>query len=108
MQPQITKNLYLIGAVLTISGAICQFFNLIFSPYIFSLGALVLIYFPVKQMLDVRNLGATERRKARNGVFSGLLLGLAAYFMFTHSNSWVVAVLIYALSTLILSFRNNN
>ncbi len=105
MQKQITKSLYIGGASFALIGAVSQLFDWTYAPYIFSIGAAILIYFPLKLVMDVKNADIRQKRLARSGLFSALLLGLAAYLMFTHSNLWVMAILIYALSTLFLSFR---
>ena len=106
IQKQFIKLLYIAGASFTFIGAATQLFDWTLAPYIFSIGAAILIYFPLKLVLEMRNADVYKRRQARSGLFAGLLLGLAAYFMFTHSNLWVIAILIYALTTLFLSFRS--
>ena len=108
----IAKILFTSGSVLIVIGAIAKIFNFTFIPnistsaaYIFSIGAAFLIYNQLVYVLENKNSDKRQKRLSRNGLFTSLLLGLAAYFMFTGSNSWVVMVLIYALSTLFLSFR---
>jgi hypothetical protein len=103
----ITKLLFSVGSGLAILGSVTKLFNISYAPYLFSGGAAFLIYIQIKYLIDNWKSDTREKRLSRNGLLSSLLLGLAAYFMFTGSNTWVVAVLIYALSSLFLSFRGN-
>lgn len=94
-----------IGLTGIVIGAITQIMNLAQAIYIFSFGALVVIVTQFFVALE-KQTNNRKQRLTRMSFISSLFLGLAAYFMFIHSNSWVVAVLIYALTTLYLSFRN--
>ncbi len=94
-----------IGLSSIILGAITQIIDLAPAIYIFSFGALVIIVTQLFVALD-KQTDNYKQRLARISFISSLFLGLASYFMYMHSNSWVVAVLIYALITLYLSFRN--
>lgn len=100
-----TKMIFTVGNMLTILGCIIKLFNISYAPYVFSAGVAFLIYVQLKHFLDNRRSDIRQKRLSRNGLLSGLLLGVAAYLMFTGSNSWVVAVLIYAVSSLLISFR---
>lgn len=100
-----SQYFYLIGGVITLIGVILQLVTIVYAPYIFSLGAALLIYFQLQNYLDNSTAELRKMRLARIGLFSSFLLALAAYFMFTNSNLWVLAVLIYALSSFSLSFR---
>lgn len=105
MQKQLSQTLYLIGGSLAVFGAIAQLLEKTFAPYFFSAGAIIFIGLQVYYVIEAKSKSNREQRLARMGLFSTLLLGLSAYFMFIHSNSWVVALLIYALTTLFFSFR---
>lgn len=94
-----------IGLSAIILGTITQIIDLAPAIYIFSFGALVIIVTQLLVALD-KQTDNYKQRLARISFISSLFLGLASYFMYMHSNSWVVAVLIYALITLYLSFRN--
>ena len=93
-----SNTLLLIGAILSIA-------NISFAVYIFGAGALVGIILP---LLLVRNDTQENKRNSRlfriNFMVSLMPL-LSAYFMYNDSNSWVIALLIYALTTLFLSTR---
>jgi len=108
IQTNTTKMLFTVGSVLTILGCIIKFFDISYAPYLFSVGVAFLIYIQLKHLIDNRKSETRQKRLSRNGLLSSLLLGLAAYLMFTGSTAWVVAVLIYALSSLLLSFRGND
>ena len=105
MTKQPLQILFFGGGTLTIIGAVAQLFDISSAPYIFSLGAALLIYFQFINAWKTREVDMRQQRLGRIGFITSLLLALAAYFMFTHSNLWVVAVLIYALSSFSLSFR---
>ena len=111
-----SQCLFISGGFFTIIGAVAQLFNnakapyiIAQAPYIFAFGAGLMIYFQILLSFHVHRDDVDKRtqRLTRTGLFSSLLLALAAYFMFKNSNSWVVAVLIYALSSFFLSFRGN-
>ena len=86
-------------------GAIIYVLDFAPAIYLFSFGALVIIITQLFVALQ-KHTDSHKQRLSRISLISSLFLGLASYFMYTQSNSWVVAVLIYALITLYLSFRN--
>lgn len=102
---QPSKILFIGGGTFTIIGAAAQVFEIPKAPYVFTFGVILLLYFQFLHAWNTRNADMRQQRLGRIGFLSSLLLVLAAYFMFTHSNLWVVAVLIYALSSFSLSFR---
>ena len=105
MPKQTPKILFFSGGLFTIIGSVAQLFDFKSAPWIFSVGSVFLVYVHLINYLDKKDVSVTQQRLARVSLFSSLLLFLAAYFMFTASNLWVLAVLIYALSSLYLSFR---
>ena len=105
MPKQPSKVLFFSGGIFTIIGSVAQIFNFKSSPWIFSAGSILLIYVHLINYLGKKDASIMQQRLARIGFTSSLLLLLGAYFMFTSSNLWVLAVLIYALSSLYLSFR---
>lgn len=106
MNKQLSQILYLGAGSLAVFGAVAQFFKYSYAPYVFSVGAALFIIIQALHTFSMPDSTSfREKRLARSGLFSSLLLGLSAYFMFTNSNLWVVALLIYALSSLFLSFR---
>jgi hypothetical protein len=106
-EKQPSQILFISAGTITILGAFARIFDISFAPYIFSIGAAMLIFIQGKYAYDRNGVEKSKQRLARLGFLTSLMLGVAAYFMFTGSNSWVVMVLIYALSSLFQSFRGN-
>lgn len=106
-QKQPSQILFIIAGTLTILGAFSKLFDLVYAPYFFSIGSALLIFVQGKSAYDIKTSDARLRRLARLGFLTSLLLAIAAYLMFTGSNSWVVLVLMYAASSFFLSFRGN-
>ena len=105
---QTPQLLFISAGTLTILGAFAKIFDVSFAPYIFSVGAALLIFLQGKHAFKISKASKREQRLARLGLLTSLTLGLAAYFMFVGSNSWVVLVLIYGLSSFFLSFRGDS
>ena len=97
--------IFALSAMLTFAGAIAALLDNAYGKYIFSAGALGIIILQAIQAL-ADNLTHRMPRLHRIGFMASLTLALGAYFMFTGSNSWVVAVLIYALVSLFVSYRS--
>lgn len=105
MSKQPSQILFIGGGTFTIIGAVAQLFDIPIAPFIFSFGVILVLYFQFMHAWNTREADIRKQRLGRIGFLSSLLLALAAYFMFTNSNLWVIAVLIYALSSFSLSFR---
>jgi phosphatidylserine synthase len=100
-----TNLLFPVGATLLFAASL---FKLNDQPYIenvFAAGALLLISYHAILAYNFQKEDKTLQRLYRIGFISSLFLAIATYFVFTGSNSWIVMVLIYALTTLYLSFR---
>lgn len=104
---KINTLLLLLGGSASFAGALMQLSKLSFAPYVFSIGAAAIIVYQFLQHEAVDRNNMRAQRLARIGLMSSLLLGLGAYFMFTDSNLWVPATLIFALTSIFLSFRSN-
>ena len=104
---QASQIFFIIAGTLTILGSFAQLFKLVYAPYLFSVGVALLIVLHGIDAFDKTKTDKRQQRLARIGLLTSLMLGIGAYFMFTGSNSWVVMVLIYALSTFFQSFRGN-
>ena len=87
MQKQNPQVLFIIGGTLTILGAIAHLLEIPYSPYLFSVGAAILIYIQGINVADNWKAEKRKQRLARIGLISSLLLALAAYFMFVDSNT---------------------
>ena len=105
MKEKTQTNLLILSGFIAMTGAIAQIFDIKIAPYIFSTGAAGLIVLSFLAMQGAKNSDSRIQRLYRSGFFSSLLLALAAYLMFTASGLWVLAVLIYALSALYMTFR---
>ena len=105
IQKQHLQNLFIGGGTFIIIGALAKLFDFSFAPYIFSFGSAIIIIIQALNVFDRSIKDKNQQRITRLGLFNSLFMALAAYFMFSSSNSWVVCVLIYSLTTLYLSFR---
>ena len=106
MTKQTSQILFFTGGILTILGSAAQLFDFKSAPWIFSVGAILMIYLQFVNVMNKKDSVLIQKRIARFGFISSLLLGLSSYFMFSGSNLWVISVLIYALSSLYFSFRS--
>ncbi|MDD4489068.1 MAG: hypothetical protein PHD30_01030 [Paludibacter sp.] len=100
------QYLYVGGILLIITGSLGHFFNQPFFKYIFGAGSLILI---VKQLIEMFNTVSPDfrqKRLLRMNLMLTLMLALATYSMFDGTTLWIAVVLIYALVTLYMSFRN--
>jgi hypothetical protein len=106
-EKQPSQILFIIAGTLTILGSFARLFDLKYAPYIFTVGAILIIFIQGKNAWDNNTAEKSQQRFARLGFLTSLMLGVAAYFMITGSNSWVVMVLMYALSSFYQSFRGD-
>lgn len=93
------------GGISTLFGAVSELLSFSFAHYLFAFGAMLLILNQLAVVVEDRDKDFRNKRLARLSLLANLFLGLAAYLMFTGSNSWVVAVMMYALISMFLSFR---
>ena len=107
-QKQLSQYLYISSGTLIVLGSIIQLVKFVYAPYVFSLGVAILIFLHGMDAFDKSKIDKRQQRLARIGLLTSLMLGIGVYFMFVGSNSWVVMVLIYALSTFFQSFRGNS
>jgi len=105
MKKELSQTLYSISSLLAVLGAVARFFDQFYAPYVFSVGAALILILQFIHVFNLKTKSVREQRLGRIGLFAAMLLALSSYFMFTNSNLWVVALLIYALVTLFLSFR---
>ena len=106
-EKQPSQILFIIAGTLTILGSFARLFDLKYAPYVFTVGAGLIIFIQGKNAWDNNTAEKSQQRFARLGFITSLMLGVAAYFMITGSNSWVVMVLMYALSSFYQSFRGD-
>lgn len=105
MNNKILNILFPIGGITIILASFLKINNNEFAKYAYSVGALLLITYHASIALKNKNSESRLQRSTRMGFINSLFLAVGAYFMFTDANSWILAVLIYALATLFLSFR---
>ena len=103
---KIHQIIFISAGIITLIGAITEIINVEYAPFIFAFGTLLLVYSHIQSALSVSDDDFRMRRLSRIGFISSLMLVIAAYLMFTGSNSWVAFLLIYAVVTFFLSFRS--
>lgn len=101
----VLNGLFPAGAVFVFIASVLKYFEIQYVEYLFGLGALLVICYHGLQAYNQKDGDRNLQRLYRMALFSSLFLAVATYFMFTASNSWIVMVLIYAVTTLYLSFR---
>lgn len=102
---RLTDGLFLAGNALLFAGALAGMLKFQYAYFLFGGGTALLLFLYLKTMSDLRDADVRQRRLSRNGVFAAFILCIGVYFMYTGSNSWVIALLIYALTTLFLTYR---
>lgn len=106
MMQEITKtNLLILSGSIALIGAVGQVFSVNLSPYVFSVGALGLIILSFITMQQLLTDDFRIKRLYRINFITSLFLALAAYCMFISSGLWVIAVLIYAVNAIYISYR---
>jgi uncharacterized membrane protein YoaK (UPF0700 family) len=103
---ELQKGIYISGGILSVFGAVLAVINNVVAPYIFSTGAICIITYHGMVIYSNKKTDFRTERILRISFLFSLLLGGAAYCMFTKSNLWVPALLGYSLVTLFLSFRS--
>lgn len=101
---ELKNQLYRIGGVALIAGALAKFFFPAYGAYLYAAGA---ILFAVMQFLcRPRGGNSTLRRLVFQQQLGGIAIVAAAVLMFTHiRNEWIVAMFIGALFELYTAFR---
>ncbi|GAB1414993.1 hypothetical protein MASR2M117_03990 [Paludibacter sp.] len=94
-----------IGILLIIVGSVGHFLELSIFKYLFSLGALLVVFYNIIQIFQIDNPDFRQKRLLRINVMMSLLLVLGAYSMFDGTSLWMVVILIYALVILMMTFR---
>jgi hypothetical protein len=99
------QALPILGAFIVIAGSLGHFMKWSPSKYIFGLGSLMIILYQLLEVMSYDKDDFRIKRILRMNLTMSLLLGLATYSMFDGTNLWIVALLIYALVSLFLTFR---
>lgn len=87
-------------------GSLLHFLNWSAGKYVFAAGASVIIVMQLIQLVKTPAEGFRAQRIQRMNFMVSLVLALGVYSMVEGTTLWVAAILIYALVTLFLSFRN--
>lgn len=95
--------IFFVGYICVIVGAIIQLLELQFAPYVFSLGAFLVIVFRFLTTNPSSDLRI--KRLNRMSTISAILLLISVYLMFSGSNLWVLMLVIVAIFDLVISFR---
>ncbi len=103
---KINQILYILSFLLILSGSLGHFFHQPYFKYVFAAGAVLVLLNHLYLMFKTQSPDFRQKRLLRINLFLSMLLVLAAYSMFDGTTLWIVALLIYALVTLMLSFRN--
>ncbi|OQB29745.1 MAG: hypothetical protein BWY08_01622 [Bacteroidetes bacterium ADurb.Bin174] len=106
LKNKITQNIYVIAIVCILIGSLGHFFEQKFFKYVFAFGALLVVLNHLWVMYKTKQPDFRQKRLLRINMFLSLLPALAAYSMFDGTTLWVVFLLIYALVTVVLSWRN--
>ena len=102
---KLIQTAYVIGIIFVITGSLGHFFNVSLFKYLFATGTLLVILSQLIVSMKAKDADFRKRRQLRLNVMLGLMLALATYSMFDGTTLWIAVVLIYALVTLIMSFR---
>lgn len=95
------------GAVMALVGAALQITRWEFSPYVYTIGAVLFAYTQVMDRYDGKNL--IVRRLRRQQILGAVLLVFAGVLMFvTHNNEWILCLTIAAILELYTAFRIPN
>lgn len=101
---QFIQAIFMVGAVMTLFGAVMYVTGWSFVPYIYTIGAsmVALAQINTPSLSKSRNV----KRLRRQQIFGAVLLVLAGAFMFmTHGNEWIICLTIAAVFELYTSIR---
>ncbi len=103
---KLIKQALVISFLALVAGSLMHFFEVPAGKYIFGGGAAVIILIQLIYLLKVPADGFRAQRLQRMNFMVSLVLALGVYSMVEGTTLWIAAILIYALVTLFLSFRN--
>jgi hypothetical protein len=105
MNNKILNILFPIGGITIILASFLKINDNELAKYVYSIGTLLLITYHATIAYKSKDSESRIQRSTRMSFVNSLFLAVGAYFMITNANSWILAVLIYALATLFLTFR---
>ena len=106
MKKQSSLVIILLYYGLLLIGATLAIFSIQIAPYLFAAGTSLVLLETILQIRSTSNMSVRQKRLIRLRFVNILMLGFTVYYMFIANNSWVVFLLIYALTTIFLSYRN--
>ncbi|MDR0892104.1 MAG: hypothetical protein LBN24_05770 [Mediterranea sp.] len=101
---QLLPALFVVGAVMALTGAAVYITGWVYAPYLYTIGAGCVALAQVNQPFRTKNLVLRRLRVQR--IFGALALVLTGAFMFsTHGNEWIACLTIAAVLQLYTAFR---
>lgn len=101
---QLITALFVVGAVMLLTGAVVYVTGWVLSPYIYTVGATMVALAQINSPSPCKN--PNVKRLRRQQIFGALLLVLTGAFMFfTHGNEWIVSLTVAAILELYTSVR---
>jgi len=102
MNQQTRTIVFYIAAILVLAGAFLHFYQWMFAPYLFAVGAagLAVSYFT----LSTKDMDFRTKRLHNFNVIAGILMILASGLMFANKKEWVLCLTIAALLQLYSAF----
>ncbi len=98
--------LQIIASAAVFVGVVLKFSNIEVAKYLFASGVFGLFILQILYAYQTRKKAIKRKRIVSLMFIATIILGLGAYFMYIGNDNWVLAVLIYALVSLFLSFRD--
>ena len=101
---QLVPALFVVGAIMALTGAAVFITGWIYAPYIYTIGAGLFALAQVNT--PVKGKGKTLKRLRVQQIFGALALILTGAFMFTtRGNEWIASLTIAAILELYTAFR---
>jgi len=100
------KQAWIVSFLALVAGSLMHFFELQSGKFVFGGGAAIIIIIQLVFLLREPAEGFRAQRLQRMNFMVSLVLALGVYSMVEGTTLWIAAILIYALVTLFLSFRN--
>ncbi|MDX9748428.1 MAG: hypothetical protein RBT57_07990 [Paludibacter sp.] len=103
---KLIKQALVLSFLALVAGSLMHFFELTVGKFVFGGGAAIIILIQLIFLLKEPAEGFRAQRLQRMNFMVSLVLALGVYSMVEGTTLWIAAILIYALVTLFLSFRN--
>lgn len=101
---QLIPALFVVGAVMALTGAAVYITGWELAPYLYTIGAAMVALAQINS--PSKSKSSNVKRLRRQQIFGAILLVLTGAFMFfTHGNEWIVCMTIAAILELYTSVR---